>query len=92
MLRFWCRTCRCDRAAVLDVAHDDVAVTGLADRFAASRIFTVCALLGALCNAAFALLALAIIVKTSNSTAVIRILAGMNPKPTFMMASMEGLS
>ena len=33
------------------------AVTGLADRFAASRIFAVCAVLGALCNAAFALLA-----------------------------------
>lgn len=33
------------------------AVTGLADRFAASRIFAVCAVLGALCNAAFALFA-----------------------------------
>ena len=33
------------------------AVSGLADRFAASRIFAVCAVLGALCNAAFALLA-----------------------------------
>ena len=33
------------------------ALTGLADRFAASRIFTICALLGALCNAAFALFA-----------------------------------
>ena len=33
------------------------AVSGLADRFAASRIFAVCALLGALCNAAFALFA-----------------------------------
>jgi MFS family permease len=31
------------------------AITGLADRFAASRIFAVCALLGALGNAAFAL-------------------------------------
>lgn len=33
------------------------AVSGLADRYAASRIFAVCALLGALFNAAFALLA-----------------------------------
>lgn len=33
------------------------AVTGLADRFAASRIFAVCAVLGAVCNAAFAGLA-----------------------------------
>lgn len=33
------------------------AVTGLADRFPASRIFAACALLGALANAAFALLA-----------------------------------
>ncbi|MFY9723500.1 MAG: MFS transporter, partial [Azonexus sp.] len=33
------------------------AVSGLADRFAASRIFAACALLGALCNAAFALFA-----------------------------------
>lgn len=33
------------------------AVTGLADRFAASRIFAVCAVLGALGNAAFALFA-----------------------------------
>ena len=33
------------------------AISGLADRFAASRIFAVCAVLGALCNAAFALLA-----------------------------------
>ena len=33
------------------------ALTGLADRFAASRIFAVCAVLGALANAAFALLA-----------------------------------
>jgi MFS family permease len=33
------------------------AVSGLADRFAASRIFALCALLGALCNAAFALFA-----------------------------------
>lgn len=33
------------------------AVSGLADRFAASRIFAVCALLGGLFNAAFALLA-----------------------------------
>jgi MFS family permease len=33
------------------------AITGLADRFAASRIFAVCALLGALGNAAFALFA-----------------------------------
>ena len=33
------------------------ALSGLADRFAASRIFFVCALLGALCNALFALLA-----------------------------------
>ena len=33
------------------------AVSGLADRFAASRIFAVCALCGALANAAFALLA-----------------------------------
>ncbi|HZX30444.1 MAG TPA: MFS transporter [Rhodocyclaceae bacterium] len=33
------------------------AVSGLADRFAASRIFAVCAVLGAACNAAFALLA-----------------------------------
>lgn len=32
-------------------------ITGLADRFPASRIFAVCALLGALANAAFALLA-----------------------------------
>jgi MFS family permease len=32
-------------------------ISGLADRFAASRIFAVCAVLGALCNAAFALLA-----------------------------------
>lgn len=29
------------------------AVSGLADRFSASRVFAVCALLGALCNAAF---------------------------------------
>jgi predicted MFS family arabinose efflux permease len=33
------------------------AISGLADRFAASRIFAVCAVLGAICNAAFALLA-----------------------------------
>lgn len=33
------------------------AITGLADRFAASRIFAVCAVLGALGNAAFALFA-----------------------------------
>ncbi|MBS1144169.1 MAG: Major facilitator superfamily 1 [Proteobacteria bacterium] len=33
------------------------AVSGLADRFAASRIFAVCAVLGAACNAAFALFA-----------------------------------
>ncbi|MCB1961390.1 MAG: MFS transporter [Rhodocyclaceae bacterium] len=33
------------------------ALSGLADRFAASRIFAVCALFGALANAAFALLA-----------------------------------
>ncbi|MGB7503663.1 MAG: MFS transporter [Azonexus sp.] len=33
------------------------AVSGLADRFSASRIFAACALLGALCNAAFALFA-----------------------------------
>ncbi|WP_230970119.1 MFS transporter [Nitrogeniibacter aestuarii] len=33
------------------------ALTGLADRFAASRIFAVCAVLGALANAAFALFA-----------------------------------
>lgn len=33
------------------------ALTGLADRFAASRIFAVCAVLGAIGNAAFALLA-----------------------------------
>lgn len=33
------------------------AISGLADRFAASRIFAVCAVLGALCNGAFALLA-----------------------------------
>jgi len=33
------------------------ALTGLADRFAASRIFAVCAVLGALCNALFALAA-----------------------------------
>ena len=33
------------------------AISGLADRFPASRIFAICALLGALCNAAFAGLA-----------------------------------
>ena len=33
------------------------ALSGLADRFAASRIFAVCAVLGAFCNALFALLA-----------------------------------
>jgi MFS family permease len=33
------------------------AISGLADRFAASRIFAVCAVLGAACNGAFALLA-----------------------------------
>lgn len=33
------------------------AISGLADRYPASRIFAVCALLGALCNAAFALFA-----------------------------------
>lgn len=33
------------------------ALTGLADRFPANRIFAVCAVLGAACNAAFALLA-----------------------------------
>jgi len=33
------------------------AISGLADRFAASRIFAICALCGALANAAFALLA-----------------------------------
>ncbi len=33
------------------------AISGLADRYAASRIFAVCAVLGAVCNAAFALLA-----------------------------------
>ncbi len=33
------------------------ALSGLADRFAASRIFALCAVSGALCNAAFALLA-----------------------------------
>ncbi|MGB4064039.1 MAG: MFS transporter [Azonexus sp.] len=33
------------------------AISGLADRFAASRIFAICAVLGAVCNGAFALLA-----------------------------------
>ena len=33
------------------------AISGLADRYAASRIFAVCAVLGAVCNGAFALLA-----------------------------------
>jgi MFS family permease len=33
------------------------ALSGLADRFEASRIFTICALLGALCNSLFALVA-----------------------------------
>ncbi|PKO86822.1 MAG: MFS transporter [Betaproteobacteria bacterium HGW-Betaproteobacteria-10] len=33
------------------------AISGLADRFAASRIFAICAVLGAICNGAFALFA-----------------------------------
>ena len=48
------------------------ALSGLADRFAASRIFAVCAVLGALLNAAFALLAQGLV-----SAAVLRFAVGL---------------
>ena len=49
------------------------ALSGLADRFAASRIFAVCALLGALANAAFATLASGI-----DSALVLRFVVGVS--------------
>lgn len=55
------------------------AVTGLADRFAASRIFAVCAVLGALCNAAFAFFATDISLGLPLRFAVGLCLAGIYP-------------
>ena len=49
------------------------ALTGLADRFAASRIFAVCAVLGALANAGFALMA-----SGMGSGLVLRFLVGLS--------------
>jgi predicted MFS family arabinose efflux permease len=49
------------------------ALTGLADRFAASRIFAVCALLGALANAAFGLL-----VSDLDTAVVLRFAVGLS--------------
>ena len=55
------------------------AVSGLADRFAASRIFAVCAVAGALFNAAFALLATGMTVGVPLRFAVGLCLAGVYP-------------
>ena len=55
------------------------AVSGLADRYAASRIFAVCAILGALGNAAFALLASGIAAGIPLRFAVGFCLAGVYP-------------
>lgn len=55
------------------------AVSGLADRFAASRIFAVCAVAGAACNAAFALLADGMASATALRFAVGLSLAGVYP-------------
>ena len=55
------------------------ALSGLADRFAASRIFAVCAVLGALCNAAFALFADGMASGTVLRFAVGLCLAGVYP-------------
>lgn len=55
------------------------AVSGLADRFAASRIFAVCALAGAACNAAFALLAQGVYDALGYRFAVGLALAGVYP-------------
>jgi MFS family permease len=55
------------------------AVSGLADRFAASRIFALCALLGALTNAAFAWLAVDVPAALAYRFAVGLSLAGIYP-------------
>lgn len=55
------------------------ALSGLADRFAASRIFVVCAVLGALLNAAFALLAQGLVSAALLRFAVGLTLAGIYP-------------
>lgn len=55
------------------------AISGLADRFSASRIFAVCALLGALCNAAFALFATDMAIGIPLRFAVGLCLAGVYP-------------
>ena len=55
------------------------ALSGLADRFAASRIFAVCAVLGALCNTAFALFADGMASGTVLRFAVGLCLAGVYP-------------
>lgn len=55
------------------------AISGLADRYPASRIFAVCALLGALCNAAFALFASGMTVGIPLRFAVGFCLAGVYP-------------
>lgn len=55
------------------------AISGLADRFAASRIFAVCAVLGALFNAAFALLATDLSIAIPLRFAVGFCLAGVYP-------------
>jgi MFS family permease len=55
------------------------AISGLADRFAASRIFAVCAVLGALCNAAFALFATDMSIGVPLRFAVGLCLAGVYP-------------
>ena len=55
------------------------ALSGLADRFAASRIFAVCAVLGALCNGAFALLANDMASGAALRFAVCLCLAGVYP-------------
>ncbi|MDR2837329.1 MAG: MFS transporter [Azonexus sp.] len=55
------------------------AVSGLADRFAASRIFAVCAIAGALANAAFALLATGMTIGVPLRFVVGLCLAGVYP-------------
>jgi len=55
------------------------ALSGLADRYPASRIFTLCALLGALCNGAFAMFADGMVVGVPLRFAVGVCLAGVYP-------------
>jgi len=59
------------------------AISGLADRFPASRIFAICALLGALCNAAFAGLADGMASAVPLRFAVGLCLAGVYPRQLF---------